>query len=411
LLLISLDNIPMILNWQGDEVVDKVCDDLVKKLKASLPNNSIIKRISTDQFGLVIKNPVANEVNNITNEINRLVNLYKSPNFEDAIHLSLSIGSASFPLGIKDEFDAINKAYLALLNAKSKDYEFYCDFEDAKREHIDAQNEMSQLHYLQEAYNEDRLVLAYQPIICTETGEVSSYESLLRIDEGNYYTSAGRFIPIAEKMGTVDVIDEFVLHKVVKELKENPEIRIGMNVSSMTTGNDNWLKMCSKVLVDEDIASRIYVEITETAVQKDLRKTAYFTASLQAMGCSVALDDFGVGYTSFRQLRSLSVDTVKIDGSYILGIEENKENMVFIRSLVDFNKSYGLKTVAECVENGEVAKMLMRVGVDYLQGYYFGKPEVGKPWLKGGSTDKSVIGQSKTTKRFVTKEQLAASTS
>jgi EAL domain-containing protein (putative c-di-GMP-specific phosphodiesterase class I) len=139
--------------------------------------------------------------------------------------------------------------------------------------------------------------------------------------------------------------------------------------------------MCTKELFDEEIAKRITFEITETAAQKDLRKTAYFTAAIQALGSEVSLDDFGVGFTSFRQLRSLSINSIKIDGSFVLGLEENKENLIFIRSLIDFGKSYGLKTVAECVENGEVAKKLIDLGVDYMQGYYFGAPEVKKPWI------------------------------
>lgn len=392
MLLISIDNMPMIISWQGEYVANKVMEDLSRKIKADLPDSSIFHRIGDEQFAIIIKNPVTSEIEQITSSISRTVSLYKNPNLEDTIHLRLSIGSVHFPLGVKDEYDAINKAYLGLTHAKGKSYEFYCDFEDARREHIDAQNEMSQLHYLQEAFNGNRLVLAYQPIISAKDGVVQYYECLLRINDGNgKYDSAGRFIPIAEKMGTVEAIDEYVLRKVIEVLKENKNIKLCLNVSNLTTGSEKWLKICSDVLKDTDIAKRISMEITETAANKDLRKTAYFTASMQSLGCAVALDDFGVGYTSFRQLRSLSVDTVKIDGSYILGLEENKENLIFIRSLVDFNKSYGLKTVAECVETGEVAKRLMEMGVDLMQGYYFGAPKVAKPWLDKNALEKKMI--------------------
>ncbi len=381
LLLISIDNMPMIVSWHGEQISNKVMEDLSRKIKAVLTDGSIFHRIGDEQFAVILKNPVSSEIEQITSEIARIVSLYKNPNLEDTVHLRLSMGSVHFPLGVKDEYDAINKAFLGLTHAKGKTYEFYCDFEDARREHIDAQNEMSQLHYLQEAFNGNRLVLAYQPIISGKDGTTQYYEVLLRINDGNgRYDSAGRFIPIAEKMGTVEAIDEFVLRKVIEELKNSKNVKLCLNVSNLTTGSENWLKLCNDLLKDSDIAKRISMEITETAANKDLRKTAYFTASMQALGCAVALDDFGVGYTSFRQLRSLSVDTVKIDGSYILGLEENKENLIFIKSLIDFNRSYGLKTVAECVETGEVAKKLMDMGVDLLQGYYFGAPKVTKPW-------------------------------
>ena len=383
LLLVSMDNLPMIITWQGDDVANSVMTDLGEKIKKELPPESTLLRINSDQFGVIIKNPTANEIDVVVNNISKQVSLYKHPKLEDAVHLRLSVGSVNFPLGVKDEIDIINKAYLALTNAKGKGYEFYCDFEDAKRDHIDAQNEMAQLHYLQEAFNENRIVIAYQPVISTRDGSATSYECLLRISNGNgRYESAGRLIGVAEKMGTVETIDEFVLKTAVEELKRSKAVNVSVNVSNLTTSSEQWLKMCAELLSDESVASRITFEITETAAQKDLRKTAYFTAAIQGLGCQVSLDDFGVGFTSFRQLRSLSINSIKIDGSFVLGLEENKENLLFIRSLVDFGRSYGLKTVAECVETGEVAKKLIDLGVDYMQGYYFGAPDVNKPWDK-----------------------------
>lgn len=383
LLLVSIDNLPMIITWQGDDVAMRVMEDLSEKINNILPPESIVMRVNADQLGVIIKNPTANEVDVVVNDISKIVSMYKHPKLEDAVHLRLSIGSANFPLGVKDEVDIINKAYLALTNAKSKEYEFYCDFEDAKRDHIDAQNEMAQLHYLQEAFNQNRIVIAYQPVISSIDGSTDSYECLLRINDGRgRYESAGRLIRVAEQMGTVETIDEFVLRTAVEELKITKDIKVNINVSNITSASDQWLKMCTQVLFDEELAKRVTFEITETAAQKDLRKTAYFTAAIQALGCSVSLDDFGVGFTSFRQLRSLSIDSIKIDGSFVLGLEENKENLIFIRGLVDFGKSYGLKTVAECVESGEVAKKLIDLGVDYMQGYYFGVPDVNKPWLQ-----------------------------
>ncbi len=382
LLLISIDNLPMIITWQGGEVADQVMTDLGEKIKNTLPKESSLLRINADQFGALIKNPLHEEIEILVNQISKQVSLYKHHKLEDAIHLRLSIGSVSFPLGVRDEADIINKAYLALTNAKGKGYEFYCDFEDAKRDHIDAQNDMAQLHYLQAAFNENRIAIAYQPVISSRDGSVVSYECLLRINNGRgRYESAGRFIGVAEKMGTIETIDEFVLKTAVEEIKKHPNINVSVNVSNVTTSSDQWLKMCSEVLNDEKVANRIIFEITETAAQKDLRKTAYFTAAIQSLGCNVSLDDFGVGFTSFRQLKSLSLNSIKIDGSFILGLEENKENLIFIRSLIDFGRSYGLKTVAECVETGEIAKKLIDLGVDYMQGYYFGVPDVNKPWL------------------------------
>jgi EAL domain-containing protein (putative c-di-GMP-specific phosphodiesterase class I)/GGDEF domain-containing protein len=387
LILVSIDNLPMIMNWQGENVALSVMEDLGKKINELLTDGSVAYRANTDQYGIIVKNPTNNEMELLVNSIARMVSLYKHPNLEDSVHLRLSVGSVSFPLGVRDEIDVINKAYLALTNAKSMEGEFYCDFEDAKRDHIDAQNEMAQLHYLQEAFREKRLVIAYQPVVSSLDGNIISYECLLRINDGRgRFESAGRLIGVAEKMGTVETIDEYVLKMAIEEIRHNHNIKININVSNSTTSSEQWLKMCTQELHDEKVASRITFEITETAAQKDLRKTAYFTAAIQGMGSNVSLDDFGVGFTSFRQLRSLSINSIKIDGSFILGLEENKENLIFIKSLVDFGKSYGLETIAECVETGDIAKQLMELGVDFMQGYYFGAPDVHKPWLKKTGT-------------------------
>jgi EAL domain-containing protein (putative c-di-GMP-specific phosphodiesterase class I) len=105
---------------------------------------------------------------------------------------------------------------------------------------------------------------------------------------------------------------------------------------------------------------------------------------LQAMGCLVALDDFGSGYTSFRQLKAISVDMVKIDGAFVKDIAQSADNQFFVKTLMQFAQGFGLQTVAEFVENGEIAKILMEMGVDYLQGYYLGKPENHRRWLNEG---------------------------
>ena len=178
------------------------------------------------------------------------------------------------------------------------------------------------------------------------------------------------------------MIDHMVLDMVIKELELAPQLVLAFNVSNLTTENAHWLQHFRDLLKDRPhIANRLIVEITETAAQRDLRRTAYFVASVQEMGCQVALDDFGSGYTSFRQLKSLSVDTIKIDGAFIRDLADNKDNRFFVKTLLDFTKGFGLKSVAEYVENGETAKMLMELGIDAMQGYYFGKPENFRSWL------------------------------
>ena len=134
-----------------------------------------------------------------------------------------------------------------------------------------------------------------------------------------------------------------------------------------------------------DVAERLVIEITETAGLEDIDACCRFVSTLRDLGCEVALDDFGAGYTSFRHLKQLAVTKVKIDGSFIRKIGENPDNLVFIRTLIDLARTFGLETVAECVEDMDEAALLLNEGVDYMQGYAFGKPELDKPWTRPGN--------------------------
>ncbi len=134
-----------------------------------------------------------------------------------------------------------------------------------------------------------------------------------------------------------------------------------------------------------DIAERMVIEITETAGLEDLEACCRFVSTLRDLGCEIALDDFGAGYTSFRHLKQLAVNKVKIDGSFVRKIGENPENLVFIRTLIDLARTFGLETVAECVETEEEADLLLNEGIHYMQGYAFGNPDLTAPWTAIGS--------------------------
>jgi EAL domain-containing protein (putative c-di-GMP-specific phosphodiesterase class I) len=128
------------------------------------------------------------------------------------------------------------------------------------------------------------------------------------------------------------------------------------------------------------LGQRLIIEITETAALDDIEESANFVTTVRELGCRVALDDFGAGYTTFRHLKALTVDVVKIDGSFVRGISSSNENQLFIRNLLNLTRSFGLTTVAECVENEKDANYLRAEGIDLLQGHEFGKPKVQPNW-------------------------------
>jgi EAL domain-containing protein (putative c-di-GMP-specific phosphodiesterase class I) len=196
--------------------------------------------------------------------------------------------------------------------------------------------------------------------------------------------SAAHFVPAAEQLGLIRLIDRHALEMTVAKLHAHPKACLAVNVSGTTTGDHAWLQsFVSYVRANQQIAPRLTVELTETAALNDFEEIAHFVSTLRDMGCLVAIDDFGAGFTSFRNLQLLKVDMVKIDGSYIKGLVTSPENQIFVRTLVDLAKNFNLKTVAEWVGSDEEAALLESFGVDYFQGYHLGEPVLSPDWARG----------------------------
>lgn len=384
LMLVSISNLSMIINAYGHDTSEIVMHDLVKMIEGILTENDTVQRLQRDQLGIILRHSYPEDSAIIAQRIHNLVQNFGRDSFATvALHLIGAIGSVSFPQETGGAHDALDKAYVAVNSQQGTPHHAY---ETTRAEADQCRQQMGLANYLFKAYKEKRLRLSYQPIIESKTGKTSHYEALLRlVNQTGKISSAGALIPVAEKMGMIDIIDTLVLEMVVNELRSSGDVKLAFNVSNMTTENPGWLERLNQLLRETPhIAPRLIVEITETAIHRDLRRTAFFVASVQSMGCLVALDDFGSGYTSFRQLKALSVDMVKIDGIFIKDLGENADNRFFVKTLLDFAQGFGLTTVAEYVESGEATKILMEMGVDFMQGYYFGKPANHRAWLTEG---------------------------
>ena len=230
------------------------------------------------------------------------------------------------------------------------------------------------------ALRQNRLLFAFQPVVCAATGKVDYFECLLRMrDEDGSIISGGEFLTIVEELGWIGVIDRYVLKKTVQDLAADPEVRLGFNISGMTAGDRRWLRSLTALLGHRrDLACRLVIEITETAALGDIAESVRFVDTLRHAGCRVALDDFGAGHTSLRHLQNLPVDIVKIDGSLVRNLTSRPQTRIFLRHLLGLINGLGLTTVAECVENAEDAALLRAEGVGYLQGHHFGRPTIGR---------------------------------
>jgi len=234
------------------------------------------------------------------------------------------------------------------------------------------------------ALNDDRLVFAYQPIISAKTRLPVHHECLLRmIRTDGTVATAGQFIPAAEQLGLVRLVDRHALEMTVAQLHAHPKVTLAVNVSGTTAGDPSWLQsFVNYVRANHQVAERMIVELTETAALHAFEESARFISNLREMGCRVAIDDFGAGYTSFRNLQMLRVDTVKIDGSYVKGLESSPDNQIFVRTLVELARNFKLKTVAEWVSSDGEAALLESFGIDYFQGFHFGEPVLEPDWSK-----------------------------
>lgn len=384
LLMLSIDNLAMMVSGHGFEASEKILMDIQATIKTQLSDNDYIERIQRDQFGIIIAQGDEAHARAFSQRCSEALDNYSFSSSEISLHVMNSFISVALPAEGKSAQEAMDQAYIGLHDtaAGNSFNPYHMDNELA----MSARQQMGLANHLNTAIKEDRLRMAYQPVICSKTGGVSHYEALLRLfSKEGQISSAGALIPIAETMGMIDIIDMRTLGMVIEELRNSTGIILAFNVSNMTIRNEEWMAEFKRLLAETpDIAERLVVEITETAIENDVGKVQHFIETIQSYGAKVALDDFGSGYTSFRQLKQLSIDMVKIDGSFIKDLVENTDNQLFVRTLLDFSNSFGLTSVAEFVENGEIAKMLMELGVEYMQGYYFGRPENHRSWLDGG---------------------------
>ena len=234
------------------------------------------------------------------------------------------------------------------------------------------------------ALNERRIALAYEPVVETKTRKIAFYECLMRVHRPDgRLAHAHEIIPVAERVGLMRMLDYRVLELVVGELAAAPDLTASVNVSPASTVDPDWWAGLGALLrANSGAAERLIVEITETAAIQDLQDARGFVTRIKDLGCRIAIDDFGAGHTSFRNLRKLGVDIVKIDGAFVQNIVKSSDDRAFVHTLIDLSRRLGLKTVAEWVQDEEAAKLLSDWGCDFLQGALSGLASDERPWLK-----------------------------
>ena len=383
-LAIGLDQLDRINTAYGHEVGDTVLVEVANRLDRCLRSTDVIGRLGSDRFGVILHACGGQEPRLIGERILQSIRQDHILAGGERIHVTASIGLVRFPRQSRTSFDVIAKAEGALLKAKAAGRDCLHAYRVSEEQRLDQRANMELGEEVTRALKEDRLVLAYQPIVDARTHEVRFYECLLRMysPEGALIP-AGQFVPVVERLGMIRALDRRTLDLALNDLEHHPGVTLAVNISGVTATDRGWLRNLVSRLKDRaDLATRLIVEITETAALHDLEDTARFLSILRNLGCQVAVDDFGAGYTTFRHLKALTVDVVKIDGSFVRNLGQDTANRLFIRNLLSLTRTFNLTTVAECVETEEEAETLLSEGVQLLQGYYFGKPDLNPPWRR-----------------------------
>lgn len=378
----GINNLAVVNDAYGFEVADEVIIAVGRRLKNVVRAGDPIARYSGSKFAIILNNCDERELGFAAERFLEVARESVIDTEHGPVWAMLSIGAIILPGHASDANTAMARAEEALTEAKRMPSDGFVVYKPSQKLISERSINARAAHEIVACLKEDRFKLAFQPIVDAVSTDVVMHEALLRMaDARGDMIAAAHLIPIAEKLGLVRLIDRTVAQLTVSTLLAYPQANLTFNVSGITATDPRWFGQLTEILkAHREVTPRLTVEITETVALGDLDETVRFTGTLRDLGCRVAIDDFGAGYTSFRNLKALNVDILKLDGSFCANLSENQENQYFVRSLIDMARQFGIKTVAEWVETPEDAEFLRNWGADYLQGNLFGKASLDIPW-------------------------------
>ncbi|MDP1708230.1 MAG: EAL domain-containing protein [Gammaproteobacteria bacterium] len=382
LLYLDLDQFRLINDAAGHSVGDKLLIEITHIMRRHINPESVLARIGSDAFVLLLENVTIEQVIEQANTLRRALDGFR---FETSIknyHISLSIGVALIEphetLSADEVLARADQAcYVAKAHGRNRVHLFSSD--DSSMHLL--QSDAYWAQKIRHALAHDMLCLLFQPIVSAHDGIVRHYEALVRLigDQGELITPA-HFIPVAERISLIHEIDMWVTQRAIQLLaKQAPRqsgLVININLSTQVLQHSGLLPLTREIMAKTGVeGQRITFEITETAAIASLAQTQNMLSQLRTLGCNFALDDFGAGFNSYSYLKHFPVDYLKIDGTFITNLVYDPVDQALVKSMIEVAHALGKKTVAEFVENAETLALLKSYGIDYVQGYYLGKPE------------------------------------
>ncbi len=380
LLFFDLDQFKYINDTSGHQAGDELLKVVAKTLMRIVRTTDVVARLGGDEFAVLLPGATSSGAVEVVKKIAAQLNSSEIAIQGRNYKISASIGIAMYPEHGTDVDELLAVADLAMYQAKESGLGGWHLFSSKDKSRERLQQLIFWKENIEQALLEDRFTLYYQPILNIRTKTIHHYEVLLRMrDRDGTIIAPNSFIPIAERTGLIHAIDHMVLRKAIAQAAEINHRHGGtyfsLNLSGRSFNDPELLSVLKDALAQyrTDPASLIF-EITETAAVSDLLAARTLMESVMTLGCRFALDDFGVGFSSFYYLKQLPVDYVKIDGSFIRNLTDNPDDQILVKALIDVARGFGKKTTAEFVENAAILALLEEYQVDFAQGYYIGKP-------------------------------------
>ena len=370
LLLINIDTFSQINDLYGEKFGDKVLIKFSEFLQENLKKNPLCKlfRLNGDEFVLL---SVEKNHDTLKKNIEYLIKeIHKHPFHiqNQDIFLNITVG-----ISLEETKLLLPTANMALKLAKkeSKNIIFYSDEASLNEEY---ENNLKWIQEIKDAIFDDRIVMFFQPIMDNSTHTITKYESLIRlIDKDENIITPWHFLEIAKKAKLYKKLTKIVVKKSFEAFKDN-DYDFSVNLTIDDILDKDITAYIFKTLQEYKIGSRVIFEIVESESIENFDEIEAFIEKVKAYGCKIAIDDFGTGYSNFEYLMKLQADFIKIDGSIIKSIVDDKKSQMLTSTIVAFAKEMNIKTIGEYVETKEIQDKLLEMGVNKSQGYYFDEP-------------------------------------
>jgi len=379
-LFIDLDDFKHINDGLGHQYGDILLQQIAAGLTGIPGLRGHCYRMGGDEFIIIIGPELYGELGKMVAYIKTLFN---KPWYlmETEYFCTMSMGIAVFPDNSVDVHEITRMADVAMYEAKrsgKNGYAYYSsEVENSTAKRLDIENNMRQAV----STGIDEFVVFYQPVVNVNTQMCTSCEALVRWDSKALgFMGPGEFIPLAEYLGLITSIGDYVLEEACRRCKlwndnGHPDFYINVNLSVVQLLQKNVVENIKRILDKTGVNPKnIVLEITESFAINDMQRVMDIITGLKKLGPRIALDDFGTGYSSLNYIKQLPLDIIKVDKTFIDDIIEDDYAQAFVKLIVDLSKTIGTKIVVEGVEHKEQFELLKSLGVDYIQGYYFGKP-------------------------------------